>query len=56
MRLTQLRQIGVSAIFPRPFISTEDSALGALHFTSVRESIGGFSQAQKLINDAHQQG
>jgi glycosidase len=55
-KLIQLRQIGVSAIFPRPFISTEESALGAIHYKSVQESIGGFSQAQQLINEAHKQG
>uniref|UniRef100_A0AC34FXT6 Glycosyl hydrolase family 13 catalytic domain-containing protein n=1 Tax=Panagrolaimus sp. ES5 TaxID=591445 RepID=A0AC34FXT6_9BILA len=56
VKLTQLRQIGVSAIFPRPFISTDESGLGAIHYKSVQESLGGFSQAQKLINEAHKEG
>jgi glycosidase len=55
-KLTQLRQIGINGIFPRPFISAEESALGAIDYKSVAESFGGFSQAQKFINEAHKEG
>uniref|UniRef100_A0AC35FZK7 Solute carrier family 3 member 2 N-terminal domain-containing protein n=1 Tax=Panagrolaimus sp. PS1159 TaxID=55785 RepID=A0AC35FZK7_9BILA len=55
-KLTQLRQIGINGIFPRPFISAEESALGAIDYKSVADSIGGFTQAQKFINEAHKEG
>lgn len=55
-RLLDLRKIGVTAVFPRPFISTEESGQGVFDYKSVDASLGGLSQAKKLIERVHSLG
>uniref|UniRef100_A0A7E4V1V3 alpha-glucosidase n=1 Tax=Panagrellus redivivus TaxID=6233 RepID=A0A7E4V1V3_PANRE len=55
-KLDALQHIGVTTIFPRPFISTDESGQGVLDFLSVDEVHGGLSAARKLIEDAHELG
>uniref|UniRef100_A0AC34QGQ1 Alpha-glucosidase n=1 Tax=Panagrolaimus sp. JU765 TaxID=591449 RepID=A0AC34QGQ1_9BILA len=52
-RLSDLKSIGINAVFPRPFILTEASGEGAMDYKNVAYSVGGLNQAKQLIDEIH---
>uniref|UniRef100_A0A915DEY3 alpha-glucosidase n=1 Tax=Ditylenchus dipsaci TaxID=166011 RepID=A0A915DEY3_9BILA len=51
-RLNELRKIGVNTIFPRQFLDTEESGVGAQNFVGIEPSIGSIKDAIELIEEA----
>ncbi|KAI1728416.1 alpha amylase, catalytic domain-containing protein [Ditylenchus destructor] len=54
-RLHELKRMGVTALFLRQFLDTEESGIGAQNFVDIEQGIGTMRQAEELIKNAHQE-